>query len=184
MRSLENQRFLIAKPIYTYLTSLILTLVLIAPPEARLTPSWGDPNLTNPVRNHISNGAQVSQNPVAEVQPPDFTLPVLAAPRTPFLTIEDYAAAAAQNAAIDPLKFQRLIVCESQWKTHAQGDNGTSFGLLQFKMQTFAHFTKKYGTLGTDIESPHHQIDLAAQMIANGHLDHWKNCARKIGWAL
>ena len=104
------------------------------------------------------------------------------APRTPFLTIADYAAAAAQNAAINPGKFQRLIECESLWQEDAAGDNGTSFGLLQFKKPTFAHFTQKYGIADADIENSHQQIDLAARMIANSHLSHWKNCARKIGW--
>ena len=105
------------------------------------------------------------------------------APKTPFLSIADYAAAAAKNAAIDPTKFQRLIGCESLWQEDAAGDNGTSFGLLQFKAPTFSHFSKKYGIADADIENPHQQIDLAAKMIANGHLSHWKNCARKTGWS-
>ncbi len=98
------------------------------------------------------------------------------------MSIEDYAAAAAKDAAINPTKFQRLITCESRWKADAEGDNGTSFGLLQFKQATFDHFTEKYGMADAEIQNPHHQIDLAARMIANGHLDHWKNCSRKIGW--
>ena len=108
---------------------------------------------------------------------------LLEAPKTPFLTIEDYAVAAAKDAAINPAKFQRLITCESRWEADAQGDNGTSFGILQFKRPTFAHFSRKYGMTETSIEDPHHQIDLAVRMIANGHLEHWKNCSRKIGWS-
>jgi hypothetical protein len=73
-------------------------------------------------------------------------------------------------------------MCESRGNPDAEGDNGTSFGLLQFKKSTFAHFTKKYGIADPDIENSHQQIDLAARMIANGHLNHWKNCARKVGW--
>jgi hypothetical protein len=126
--------------------------------------------------------AQRSQNQVAETQDAVQVYQALEAPRTQFLTIEDYAYSAAGEAAIDTHKFRRLIMCESRWKAEAEGDNGTSFGLLQFKKPTFAHFTKKYGIADADIQNPHHQIDLAAKMIANGHLDHWKNCARKIGW--
>lgn len=106
----------------------------------------------------------------------------LEAPRALFFTHEEYARHAAQDAGIDPRHFQRLIACESRWKEDAAGDSGTSFGLLQFKKPTFAHFVKKYPIADADMANPQHQIDLAAAMIAGGHLGHWKNCARKIGW--
>ena len=107
----------------------------------------------------------------------------LQAPKTAFLTLEEYAEHVAVEAGIDPVKFRRLITCESQWKEDAAGDQGTSLGLLQFKKPTFAHFTKKYNIADADMDDPRHQIDLAATMIADGYLHHWKNCSRKIGWS-
>ena len=98
------------------------------------------------------------------------------------LSITDYAQEAAEKQDINPERFKRLIACESQWKEDAAGDNGTSFGILQFKTPTFAHFTKKYQLEDLSIDNPRDQMDLAAQMIANGHLKHWKTCARKTGW--
>lgn len=108
----------------------------------------------------------------------------LEAPRTAFLTLEEYASHAATDAGIDPMQFLRLIMCESRWKEDAAGDSGTSLGLLQFKKSTFAHFIKKYPIADADIDNPRHQIELAAAMIAGDHLRHWKNCARKIGWSV
>lgn len=107
----------------------------------------------------------------------------LEAPKTRFLSLEDYAHHTALEASIDPRQFQRLIACESRWKEDAAGDNGTSFGLLQFKKDTFSHFLNKYPIPDADLDNPRHQIDLAAAMIANGHLEHWKNCSSKIGWS-
>lgn len=107
----------------------------------------------------------------------------LYAPKTAFLSLDEYAAHAARDAGIDPVQFQRLVMCESQWKEDAAGDNGTSLGLLQFKRTTFAHFSRKYVIQDADVDNPHHQIDLAAGMIADGYLHHWKNCSRKIGWS-
>lgn len=100
----------------------------------------------------------------------------------PLVTVADYAAETALERNIDPVRFQRLIACESQWKEDAAGDDNTSFGILQFKTSTFAHFTKKYMLKDLNIDNPRDQIDLAALMISNGHLKHWKNCARKTGW--
>ena len=107
----------------------------------------------------------------------------LSAPKTAFLTLEEYAEQAAQEAGVDPVRFQRLIRCESRWKEDAAGDNGTSFGILQFKKPTFELFLKKYPIPDADMDNPRHQIDLAAAMISNGYLGHWKNCSRKIGWS-
>lgn len=108
---------------------------------------------------------------------------LLQAPRTAFLTLEEYAEHAALEAGIDSGKFLRLIHCESRWQEDAAGDQGTSLGLLQFKKPTFAHFLRKYPIADAELLNPRHQIDLAARMIADGHLHHWKNCSRKIGWS-
>jgi hypothetical protein len=139
-----------------YLTTLIFTIVLVIP-----------------------NIALDKQDLEVETHS-DFTL--LEAPKSPLLSFQDYAVKAAESARIDTLKFQKLVECESLWKADAEGDQGTSFGLLQFKESTFEQFKEKYGILNADINDPYDQMDLAAGMIADGYLFHWKNCARKIRW--
>ena len=107
---------------------------------------------------------------------------VLEAPKTAMVSVEEYAETAAYQAGIGPIKFKQLITCESIWREDAEGDNGTSFGILQFKHPTFEMFNKKYSFDERDIMNPYHQIDLAVMMISDGYIFHWKNCRRKIGW--
>ena len=95
--------------------------------------------------------------------------------------IKDYAEYAAIEANLDPDTLQNLIRCESEWKLDAVGDRGKSYGLLQFKVPTFELFSKKYGLAELDIEDPFDQIDLAALMIKDGYIKHWKNCGLKLG---
>ena len=68
----------------------------------------------------------------------------LEAPKKAMLSVEEYAKAAAEDAGINTIKFKKLITCESVWKEDAAGDNGTSFGILQFKYPTFEMFNAKY----------------------------------------
>lgn len=149
------------------MTALLTTVILAM---ALMTP-----NLAKESQKEVIT----SQNAVSEKSN---ISSALYAPKTAFLALDEYAAEAARAAGIDPVQFQRLIACESQWKEDAVGDNGTSLGLLQFKKSTFAHFSRKYVIPDADVDNPHHQIDLSAGMIADGYLHHWKNCARKIGW--
>lgn len=129
------------------------------------TPAWGI---------QIPDTKYITENPIVPV--------VLEAPKTPIVSIEEYAVAAAEESGLNPFRLKRLINCESVWKEDAAGDNGTSFGILQFKKPTFELFNKKYGFEGRDIMNPRHQIDLAALMIRDGYIFHWKNCGKKIGW--
>ena len=126
---------------------------------------------------------QEKQNP-APPDPPTDAAYALESPKNSLLSIEDYASAIASDYAIDPMRFKRLITCESRWKADAAGDGGTSLGILQFKAATFSHFTKKYNLDHYEYvaQNPYQQIDIAARMIADGYLSHWKNCARKTGW--
>ena len=103
------------------------------------------------------------------------------APKTSFLSIDEYAQKAAIDSGLDPKKFQNLITCESHWKEDAAGDNNRSFGILQFQKETFARFSKKYDLDLLDISDSYDQIDLAVLMIRDGYEASWKNCARKIG---
>ncbi len=110
------------------------------------------------------------------------TFTALESPRRPFLTMEEYADETAKKENINSQQFLRLIKCESNWKEDAMGDSGTSFGLLQFKKDTFSLFSKKFDLPNIDIKDPYQQIDLAVRMIKEGQILHWKNCARKTGW--
>lgn len=131
----------------------------------------------------VPNGTQEKQNPAPPASANDSSS-AWEAPKTPAMSIEDYAEKVALENNISPIRFKHLIACESHWKDDAAGDHGTSLGILQFKAPTFAQFTKKYGLEEYDYDKldPYQQIDLAAQMISDGYLMHWKNCARKTGW--
>lgn len=95
----------------------------------------------------------------------------------------EYAMETARKNDIKPQYFLRLIQCESAWREDALGDSKTSFGLLQFKKETFSLFSDKFDFQNYNISNSYHQVDLAAKMIKEGYIFHWKNCARKIGWA-
>lgn len=112
-------------------------------------------------------------------QIPDQT--VLDAPKTAFLSIDEYAKKAAADTGIDPEKFLRLISCESRWKEDATGDHDKSFGILQFQKPTFERFSKKYNREELDISDSYDQIDLAVLMIRDGYEDSWLRCGRKVG---
>lgn len=146
--------------IHTYLSTVILTFALMIPNAV--------PQTQNPAPPVSFNGASYA----------------LEAPKTPVLDIEDYAEKVATEHDLDTTLFKKLITCESRWKEDAAGDHGTSLGILQFKAPTFAHFKKKYDLHDYDYteQDPYQQINLAARMIEDGYLGHWKNCARKIGW--
>jgi hypothetical protein len=88
----------------------------------------------------------------------------------------------AKKNNLNPRYFLRLIQCESSWQEDALGDSETSFGVLQFKKDTFALFSNKFNFQNFNIDNSYHQVDLAAKMIKEGYILHWKNCARKIGW--
>lgn len=146
------------RPINTYLATFILTVALIVPKTA-----------------------PESQNTTSAL-PEKTTRYAIEAPKTSFLSIDEYARQAAYDAGIDSDKFQLLISCESHWQEDAAGDNNRSFGILQFQKETFTRFAKKYDLRLRDISDSYDQIDLAVLMIRDGYVSHWKNCARKIKW--
>ena len=77
-----------------------------------------------------------------------------------------------QNELVRENILSCLIKKESNGNIYAIGDDGTSFGILQFKKQTFETFSKKYN-LVLDINNPEHQILLAKKMIGDGYGFHW-----------
>ena len=98
------------------------------------------------------------------------------------MDLSEYAAEVAKKYNLNPRYFLRLIQCESAWQEDALGDSETSFGVLQFKKDTFSLFAGKFDFQNFNIDNSYHQVDLAARMIKEGYILHWKNCARKIGW--
>ena len=143
--------------ISAYLTAFILVVTFLTPGEAKEATGGDTLEYSHPV-------------------------PLTVVARSPKPTdIRGYAEYAAENAGLAPSTIRDLIRCESEWKLDAKGDNGASHGILQFKVPTFELYSKKYGLDGYDIENPFNQIDLAALMIKDGYIYHWKNCGRKLG---
>jgi len=66
-----------------------------------------------------------------------------------------------------------LIKYESSGNPNAIGDNGTSFGILQFKKSTFKHYcVDRYG-FKNDIMNPEIQKDCCQKMLGEGLINHW-----------
>ena len=103
------------------------------------------------------------------------------------LDILDYAYTRAVDAGINPIKFIKLINCESEIDKTAKGDFQTetgkyiSQGILQFQKSTYNTYSKRYGLVGTWL-SPYSQINLAARMISREKdgWRHWYHCARAV----
>ena len=101
------------------------------------------------------------------------------------LDILDYAYVRAVDAGINPIRFIKLINCESRINKTAKGDfqpetgKYISQGILQFQKSTYDAYAKKYGLVGTWL-SPYSQINLAARMISDGEWRHWRECSRKV----
>ena len=154
---LGGGRTIASTHINAYLTAFILAVSLLTPGEAKEATGGNTLEYSHPI-------------------------PLAIATRKPEPTdIRGYAEYAAENAGLAPNTIQDLIRCESEWKLDAKGDRGASYGILQFKVPTFELYSKKYELVGYDIEDPFNQIDLAALMIKDGYIYHWKNCGRKLG---
>jgi len=64
--------------------------------------------------------------------------------------------------------IQFLIACESGGDKYALNNDephGSSYGILQFRLETFQEQGKKYGLPHDDIYSEKQQIDIATKMI-------------------
>lgn len=75
-----------------------------------------------------------------------------------------------------------LAGCESGNDPDAINHNephGKSYGLLQFRLDTFNHFGERYGLPHTDIFDPAQQRAIAEQMILDGRESHWA-CYKKL----
>lgn len=88
--------------------------------------------------------------------------------------------------------IERLIECESGGNPEAIGDGGKAYGILQFHLGTFMHFGVKYraelfpNAEPLEVENFYAdewaQVEIARKMLKEpGGVEHWYNCALKIG---
>jgi len=78
-----------------------------------------------------------------------------------------------------------LALCETDYTSNAYAEHDPitpSIGLLQFKTETFNHFSNYYGFQELDIWNPEHQKLLAYKMIKEGRYSHWLTCSREYGF--
>lgn len=80
----------------------------------------------------------------------------------------------------------RIMVCESGLKHDAWGDDGKSFGIAQFRKETFYEFSAKAEKLMRKAKmwpprwaNPQHQLFLLDWGLDNGYANRW-TCYRKI----
>lgn len=75
--------------------------------------------------------------------------------------------------------MEHLSLCESSnnpWAINNKEIHGKSYGLYQFRLDTFQHFGKRYGLPHNDIFNPLQQRDIVKKMIEEGRWSHWFNC--------
>ena len=96
------------------------------------------------------------------------------------LSFREYTWYMAVQNGVDPIKYQKLIECESEWKLDVHGDENKAYGPLQFHEETFSSFAYQYGLL-LDYKNPYDQVKLSTRMIKDGYLNHW-SCAYITGW--
>jgi hypothetical protein len=88
--------------------------------------------------------------------------------------------------AADPTLMMKIMECESSLRSNVWGDDGKSFGIAQFRKETFYEFSvmareeMKAAKLWPAIWShPQHQVFLMNWGIDHGYGNRW-NCYRKI----
>lgn len=69
-------------------------------------------------------------------------------------------------------RFYGLAKCESRLNPNAEGKAG-EIGIFQFLPSTFSDYAKRYKKVGFSIHDTSNQIELAAQMIADGKASEW-----------
>jgi hypothetical protein len=75
---------------------------------------------------------------------------------------------------------QKVIQCESHGDSHAVGDNGEAYGILQFHKPTFDWMKHLAGHDEYQYTNPNDQILLFKWAVMNGYGDHWV-CFKKLG---
>lgn len=77
-------------------------------------------------------------------------------------------------------KIYQLIQCESSNKHNLWGDNGKSYGWLQFQEKTFYYLAKLAKLEGLNWKDKYHQLILVSWAIENGYDGYW-TCSKKQG---
>ena len=92
-------------------------------------------------------------------------------PNNPSIT--DLIALYATQYNVSQETMYKVISCESGFKTHAIGDNGTSFGLVQIHLPAHPKITKKQA-FDTDFS-----VNFLAKNISKHNGNIW-SCYRKV----
>jgi len=88
-----------------------------------------------------------------------------------------------RNGASYIFPLELLAKCESSNNPLAVNNNephGKSYGLLQFRIDTFNHFGERYGLPHDDIFNEEQQKAIALEMFKEGRLEHWETCITKM----
>ena len=96
---------------------------------------------------------------------------------SPLPKIETLIWESAQKWDISYNTLYDLAVCESQLNPKAWGDHHTSFGLYQWKIQSWIFYNQLYGT-ELNILLPQDQAELTARVLKNGNWTNWFNCLK------
>jgi len=85
---------------------------------------------------------------------------------------ESIIRSACNTYGCNPEQLIRVMYCESGGRSNAV--NGVYSGLFQFHPNTFRANADRIGLANADIWNPHHQIQIAAWMFANGQAWQWE----------
>ena len=72
-----------------------------------------------------------------------------------------------------------IIECESSGRHDVYGDDGISYGIAQFREETFYRFAKKAGFKRMYYKNPIHQLRVMNWALDNGYASHW-TCYNKV----
>lgn len=75
--------------------------------------------------------------------------------------------------------ISQILMCESSGRMDILGDDGVSYGVAQFRKETFFEFAEMSGLKGPRYEDPIHQIKLLDWGLKNGYGNRW-SCYTKI----
>lgn len=82
-------------------------------------------------------------------------------------------------AAADINLIINILECESGGRHNAIGDDGISYGIAQFRKETFYEFAAQAGFKNFNYRNPIHQLKVMNWAIDNGYGSRW-TCWRKL----
>ena len=93
--------------------------------------------------------------------------------------IEEELWVKAEEYGLDYDELYFLISCESGFNPNAWGDNFTSFGLAQWKQQSWDMYNELFGT-ELDINNWKEQIEMTLKVIKTYGWSDWRNCHKQL----